>query len=353
MKKFIFLAMSIMINVLLLGFLLWHLSSQALEKKMRAVVGDQRDQIFDVRANSLKHTIAIVTPVTHPALEEIERGFKEALIKEYGFNCVFTVYNANGSRTLLRSQLEEIVQGHCDAIFTIGAMATQMAKEVTAKRKISKPIVFGAVADPVRLGIVQSLENSGNNITGTYAATNYQKQIELLLYLKPETKKLLLIYDPTQSSGLEKDKKEVEALLKEKGVAVKAVEVYHTHEIHQKIESLIVDVDVVMIFKDNTVVPAVDALIKQCSRHGVTLLTSDLDSVKKGAAMGFGVTEYEFGAASAHNISVLLREKKQPHEIPIFLVDKYRLKINTKTMENQGLRLEKRLLSLLKAVETL
>ena len=350
MKKII-TGISLLGNGVLLACLLWFLGAQSTQKTTNYSADFQLDKPSSHHTGASKYSIAIVTPVSHPALEEIERGFKEVLIKEYGLDCDFTTYNANGSRTLIRSQFEDILQKNYDAMFTIGAMATQMAKEVTAKRKILMPIIFGAVADPIRLGLIKSLDCSGNNLTGATAATKYATQIDFLLQLKKDVKTVLIVYDPTQSSGLENDKKNVVKLLEDRNIRVKAVEVYHTHEIHQKIEALIADVDVVMIFKDNTVVPAVDSLVKLCNKHKVTLVTSDLDSVRKGAAIGFGVREYEFGAASAFSMAILLREKKQPSEIPAFMVDKYRFVINTKTMESQGLIIEKPLLALLKSVE--
>lgn len=85
--------------------------------------------------------IAIFTPTTHLALEEIEQGFKETLQKSNIKQCVFTTLNANGNRTLLRAQAEEIMGGNYDMIFTIGAFCSQTIAELLQK-KISRPRMF-------------------------------------------------------------------------------------------------------------------------------------------------------------------------------------------------------------------
>ena len=54
--------------------------------------------------------VAIFTPTTHPALEEVEQGFKETIQKLSSKPYVFTTFNANGNRSLLRAQAEEIVE---------------------------------------------------------------------------------------------------------------------------------------------------------------------------------------------------------------------------------------------------
>ena len=295
--------------------------------------------------------IAILIPATHPALEEIQRGFVETLAKYQYIKCGFIVYNANGNLSLMRAQLEDVICKDFDLLYTIGAHATQMAKEVTAKKQVLIPIVFGAVADPVKLGLVSNELFSGNNLTGSSATRDYAKQINFLLKVKPHVKNELIIYDPTQSSGLEKDKDEIVELLKKYSINTTAVEVYKTREIFEKIPSLLSAHDVVFIFKDNTVVPAVDGLVKLCSRYGVTLFVSDLDSVDKGAALGFGVHEYMFGVNAAQCALEILLEHKKPSEVPIRLTNNFKFKINSKTMQAQKVIIDSQQLALMQVTE--
>lgn len=311
-----------------------------------------RDKDIIINTSSIKHRIAIVVPATHNALEEIQRGFEETLIKKYKLNATFSTFNANGNRALLRTQIEEVGQQQFDLVFTIGAAATQLTKEVFLKKNFKTPIVFGAVADPIRLGLVTDLNNENNIVTGSATSTNYPLQIELMFIVKPNIKKVLLVYDPVQSSGLEIDRKQVEKLFAEHGAQCKVVEVFNTREISQKLP-LIIDksTDLVMILKDNTVVPAIDLLVKQCERNSVTLLTSDLGSVEKGAGIGFGVHEYTFGADAATCASKILLTHLTAGQVPIKITDDFRFAMNRAAMERQGIQLEDKNFKLIRVAE--
>ncbi len=305
-------------------------------------------------SSARKYAIAVIIPASHKALEEIQLGFENTLTRHYGLKCAFTTCNANGNRTFLRSIVEEVAQSPFDAVFTVGAIATQVTKEVFEKKKVEKPIIFGAVADPVRLGLVNSLKSSENWLTGSAATTNYPLQIALLLYLKPAVKNVLLVYDPTQSSGLERDKREVEKLFAKRGVKFRAVEVYNVHDVQQKLPLVINgELDVVMVLKDNTVVSCMDQVITLCERYRTTLFATDLDSVSKGAGLGFGVKEFSFGTDAAGRAFEVLAKNKHPRDVPVVMTDEFRLVINDSARSKQNLVIDSALYMLLRSVRVM
>ncbi len=280
--------------------------------------------------------IAIFTPTTHPALEEIEQGFKETLQALDNAGYSFKVFNANGNKTLLRAQAEDIVTGKYALIVTIGVACGQTMVELLAKKDIQTPHVFTAVDG---LELAQSLKDSNPSSTGVYSTTDYTTQIELLYKLKPETKTILLVYDPTHGVGLEAHKEHIANSSKQLGITLRSVEVYQANEIQQKVAGLLSGVDVVLVLTDNTVVAGIDALVTLCNRYGVTLLASDLASGKKGAALAYGVTEYASGEVAAQVAHEILVDHKNPQELPLRAVDGYTLELNTETMRAQGLDL--------------
>lgn len=304
----------------------------------------------EVNSDKVTKKIAILTPVTHPSLEKIEQGFKDALSADSSVNYRCDVYNANGDKKLLRAQAEEILQHDYDLIFTIASHPTQMIKELAEKKHVTTPIVFTAVDDPVRLGLVKTLQAPGGLMTGVYEEVDYAQQIAFLKTLKPSVKKILLPYNPVQGSGLERQRQAYEEICKQQGIALQSVEIYQTNEVYPKVAPLIEGNDAVLVLKDSTVVPGVDGLIKLCSMHHVTLLTSELESCDKGAAVCFGVREEAFGIQGAVLVRKIIQEHAKPGALACLTPGDHKLKINTKTMQQQGLSIDPGLLTLLKAV---
>ncbi len=290
--------------------------------------------------SSKEHKIAIVTPVSHPSLEKIEYGLRETLAKEGhdSYECV--TYNANGSQQLLRAQLEEVLQQKYDLICTIATYPSIMAKELTAKKGITTPIVFAAVADPVRIQLIDGITKSGNNVVGSIETNDYEKQLSLLSNFKPGLKNLLLVYDPSQGSGLELDKQKVMAIAQNLGITVHVVPVYQSNEVYPKTAAAITVADAIIVLIDSTVVCAIDGLIKLCNQHKIPLMTSELDSVKKGATFGFGVPQSDYGVISARLVLQILEQGINPQELQSQLVDQFKLGINHKALNTQGIVLD-------------
>jgi len=281
--------------------------------------------------------IAILTPVTHQSLEQIEKGFRETLEKSDKKKYEFTTYNANGNKMLLQAQANEIVNGNFDLIFTIGAQSSQLVKAISLKKQKTTPIVFGAVSEPEQLGLVQSCQKPGGNVTGVVETADFKTQIDLLRAIKPATKNILLIYDPTQKGGLEKEKQEVEKIVTSLGLKLFPVEVFGIGEIYPKLQASIAQADVVLVLKDNTVVSAIDSVIKLCNLHHVTLLTTDLDSGDKGAVLSYGVEERQFGVYGAQLARKILEEKIVPATLSCVEIKERVFKINARMLEQQGL----------------
>jgi putative ABC transport system substrate-binding protein len=280
--------------------------------------------------------IAILTPTTHLALEEIEQGFKETLYKSPTKPYEFTTFNANGNKTLLRAQAEEIVGDSYDLIFTIGAFCSQTIAELLRKKELKTPHVFAGVDGPA---FAESLAQLNSSSTGVYVKSDYEQEIKLLHQVKPTTKNILLVYDPTHGTGLESYKRDIEKSVKQLGMILHKVEVYQSNEIQHKVAAVLPQMDVVLVLTDNTVVAGIDTLVNLCNRHGVTLLASDLSSSEKGAALAYGITEYESGSGAAEKAIFIMHDGKKPATVPVTAIVNFRMKINKDVMKAQGLDL--------------
>lgn len=293
----------------------------------------------DTSYRDTSYRIAIFQPALHPALEEIARGFKEKLTATSTKHLLIDTYNAEGNSTLLRSQAEGIVQKQYDLVFTIGAHCSQLLYQLNQKKGDATPQVFAAVDDPYSSGIVKSLHLSGTQATGVLATRFYEQQIAALLQCKPTVKRVLLVYNPAQGTGLEKDRKKVELLLSKQGIFLQAVEVAHHNEIAQKVPSFLPKADVVLVLMDTTVVSGITSLIALCNRYKIPLYTSDLASGDKGAGLSFGATDYEYGAQGAELAHMILDQKKSPASLPLMESPPQKLMVNRAALQKQGLEL--------------
>lgn len=298
-------------------------------------------------SNDEQFRVAIFVPASHPALEEIRKGFIDTLNRLV--SCRYDDYNANGNRTLMRNQAEEMVAKQYDLIFTIAAAPALLVKEVCEQRNSSVPVVAGAVENPVDLRLISSMETSGNNVTVVAGIYEFEEQLRLLKFLKPETKNMLLVYNPT--SGLDDEKQDLEASCKRNGIGFYAVEIFSLNDLVQKVPAVIQGCDVVMVLRDNLVVSGIESLVNLCNRMQKTLYTSDLNSGDKGAALSYGVYEIGYGIESAYKAADILKYGKKPSQIPSSACRDFKIKVNTKTMLLQNLQIERNLLQVMKSGE--
>ena len=315
--------------------------STALHVMLVVVLGyfflNQKLQRIDVaQEEKAFRKVAIFLPASHPALDEITQGFMRTLESESDARNTFDVYNANGNKTLMRAQSEEIAAGDYDVVFTVGSTCTKTMKEVTTKKQINLPIIFGAVGNPVAAGIVPSLNSSGNHITGVIEGINYDRQLFFLKSLKPNCKSVLLVFDPSANPIFEQDCDEIAKACTAFGLKFQALQVYNTNEISQKVPALIDTADTLLILKDHTTVGALDNLVKLCNQAKKTLYASDLNSGDKGAALSFGIREEDTGIAAAR-VAKEIFAGRAPRDIPIASVEPIKIKLNKRVMHQQDL----------------
>lgn len=289
---------------------------------------------------SAVNRIAIFEPASHPAIDEIVDGYIATMQEKSIIPCVFKRYNANGNKTLLRSQAEDILQQEYNIIMPIGADPTCILHELTCKKRITTPIVFTAVSNPLHLGIIATLESSDNNITGIEEIPDYESQINNLLILKPHMKSMMLVYDPTIKAGIhELWAQEVQKITDTNNIRLTCIKVFNTNEIQSKVQPFMMNTDVIMIFTDHTTVSGIDSLISLCNRYNVTLYASDLNSGDKGAVLSYGITQYDLGRQAALVSIKILNDGIKPTNIPIVRPSTKKLKINQKNLDKQGLSL--------------
>jgi putative ABC transport system substrate-binding protein len=299
------------------------------------------------RTVSYQHTIAVIQPISHQALDEIVQGFEETIKKEAGLKYRFAHYNANGDSSILKAQIEDIINKQYCLVCTVATDPTVMAIIAARKKELYIPIVFAAAEPPADL-------TSDERVTGTNSQQDLSAQLDALIAVKPTTRAIMLVYNPAIKAGEnERDKEAVATLAQKRGLLFSAVAIAHTSEIAQRASAGILHntPDVIMVLMDNTVVSGIDALISLCNKHGITLYTSDHNSGKKGAALSFGHVQKEFGIHAAHKALEILEHGTKPRDIPISAVSTQTIQFNSAVASPQGLSLTPDLRARIRAMQ--
>ena len=100
---------------------------------------------------------------------------------------------AEGHPDRLPDLAAELVRAHVDVIVTAGTLAAFAAKKATT----TLPIVMGAIADPVEVGLVPSLAHPGGNLTGNslMAPDLSAKRLDFLQKLGPGMTRFAILWD--------------------------------------------------------------------------------------------------------------------------------------------------------------
>lgn len=144
------------------------------------------------------HRVGILWGLTReesaPLLREVVEGLRELGYHE-GRNVVFEHRFAGGKLERLPELAAELVALRPEVIIAGVAPLVLALKRVTA----TVPIVMGAVADPVEVGLVASLARPGGNVTGVaISATPEQvaKGLQILKEAVPRLGRVAVLWNP-------------------------------------------------------------------------------------------------------------------------------------------------------------
>ena len=124
---------------------------------------------------------------TMPQIGAFRQGLKESgLVEERDLTILFQW--ADGHYDLLPALATELVS-RVSVIFASSLPSALAAKQATS----SIPIVFVMGADPVKLGVVASLNRPGGNVTGMYQYYGALggKRLELIRELEPSASRIM------------------------------------------------------------------------------------------------------------------------------------------------------------------
>ncbi|BCS52871.1 ABC transporter substrate-binding protein [Geobacter sp. SVR] len=256
-----------------------------------------------------KVLIGISKIVSHPALDAVEKGIQDELAASR-VHAEYDLQNANGDIGTAASIANKF---QSEKVTLAVGIATPTAQSLVNTLK-ETPVVFSAVTDPVKAGLVKSLKGGGKWVTGVSDMTPVKQQIELLLKIK-KIKRLGHIYTSSEENAVVLAGV-VKQACKELGIEFVETTVSKSSEVKQATQAIIRRVDALYISTDNTVVSAMSAVADVAMKNKVPIMSADPSSAENYPVLAaWGFDYYKMGRVTGVLIGEILKGKK-PEQIP-------------------------------------
>jgi ABC-type uncharacterized transport system substrate-binding protein len=262
-----------------------------------------------------------------------EQGFKDGL-KELGYSVQYTVMNAGQDKTrlghLLREDLKPKLKDF-DYIYTFGTTVSKSTQFIVQNQV---PHIFNIVAAPVKAGIVQTMESSGDNISGVSNAIPLPLQIETALRVI-KFKRLGLIFNPREknSMAIRQNLKDISASFGIELIDLRSPPAENALQKNlEKLKNKSVVVDAVYLPQDSFIVSKAGLIGTELKVANVRGIGSIKKYIDKGALMGVVTDYYKLGKAAA---TIVDRVKKGENlqDIPVYTEKQPVLVINKTTSQ--------------------
>jgi putative ABC transport system substrate-binding protein len=243
-------------------------------------------------------------------------------LKEAGFvagqNVAIEYRYAENQRGRLPALVAELL-GIPVAVLVVNSGAAAAAKAATT----TVPIVLVAGADPVKDGLVASLNRPGGNITGVswLGAEVGAKRLELLRQIVPKTTTIGMLED-LNSPGTEAERTDVQAAAQAIGLELIIIDVNNDRDIETAIASF--------------VQRGAGALLVGAGRHAIPAMYVEREGAVAGGLMSYGPSQSgAYRQAGIYAGRILKGEK--PADLPVMQSTKFEFVLNLKTAKALGL----------------
>ena len=289
--------------------------------------------------------IGIAQYVSHPSLDAVVEGFKSGMEKA-GYTGEKISYDENNAEADQATNTSIAGKLAADSdIDLVLAVATPSAQ--AAAQSITKiPVLFSAVTDPVSAKLVASNEAPGANVTGTSDMNPVDEQLALLKELKPDAKKVGIVYSSGEANSAVQVEMAEEAA-KDLGLTIEKAAISASSEVQQAAGSL--DVDAYYVPTDNAVVSALEGLLQTADKKKVPVISADGESVKRGATATYGINYEKLGEQTAAMAVKLLKGEAEPASLPVETISQVDLYLNEDAAKKAGIEFTEDMKS--KAVE--
>ena len=275
---------------------------------------------------------------------DLVTAFRQGL-KETGYiegqNVAIELRSAEGHLDRLPALVADLIRRPV-AVIVGNYKAALAAKAATT----TIPIIFATGGDPVRDGIVASLNRPGGNITGVTFLVSVlgAKRLDLLRQLVPKATLIAMLVDPG-STDTEAERRDVQAAAQAIGQQLiildassdRDIETAFATFVQRGAGALIVGAGAFM-FSNR------EQLIVLAARHALPAIYTDREHAVAGGLMSYGPSIVDAYRQTGIYAGRVLKGAK-PADLPVMRSTKFAFVINLKTAKSLGLEFHPQLLA--------
>ncbi|HLX15361.1 MAG TPA: ABC transporter substrate-binding protein [Bradyrhizobium sp.] len=263
----------------------------------------------------------------------LRRGLSETGYID-GQNVTAQFHSAEGRDDLLPEIAADLVRRQVSVIVAITAPAALAAKAATA----TIPIVFETAGDPVKLGLVASLNRPGGNITGVSQLSSelVAKRVGLLHDLIPNAAMIGFLVNPVDPR-VETQTREVQEAAQRLGLQVQILRARTEPEIDTAFANLpgpraagFLVGSGILFRKQAEQLPSLEA------RYGIPVIYQYREYAAAGGLISYGTSLTDAHRQVGIYAGRILKGEK-PADMPVMRPTKFELVINLKTAKALGL----------------
>jgi len=252
-----------------------------------------------------------------------------------GQNVTVDFHWAEGRYAELPAVAAELVRRQVTVIFAGGPPAARAAKAASS----TIPIVFTTGDDPIKDGLIASLNRPGGNATGInlIAAELEAKRLGLLHELIPAAVLIGVLLNP-KNPNFETQLRDVQSAARTIG-QVELLNASSSNEIEAAFATLVTRrAGAISVGSDPFFFAQINQLVELAARHSIPAIYEWREFVAAGGLLSYGVSLAGAYREAGIYVGRILKGEK-PADLPILQPTKFELVINLKTAKALGIEI--------------
>ena len=261
-------------------------------------------------------------------LANVRQGLSETGYVE-GQNVAVEYRWAEGQNDRLPALAADLVRRRVDVIITSGGMVSALvAKAATA----TIPVVFTTGGDPVRSGLVASLNRPGGNVTGVTQLTNLleAKRVEVLHEVVPGAPVIAMLVNP-KGSEVETQVRDAQLAARTLAIQIDVFRAQSEGEIDKAIITIVHErMGALLVASDPFLSSRQEQLVALAARHRLPAIYQWREAPLAGGLMSYGTSRADAQRQMGIYAGRILKGAN-PSDLPVQQAVKVELVINLKT----------------------